>query len=216
MWKERRRKVPDCRKDEAAGPKAGGFVGEVAEASSASERQGIFGAVSVPDSTVSKPVRSSVGRSTALSQASQSLAVDASSETQIPIFAGEPSFMMTADQSPARPPSTVDFSVLPPTAHMSPLWAAQPTWTVWVPVPICVTAVPDTFVPLATASTVVVEGCPWYLNWTAPPNAPAPLAEAAGADAAGAALPVAPAQPTTRSALTRTPRIDHAHPSYPL
>jgi hypothetical protein len=91
---------------------------------------------------------------------------------------------------------------------MSPLWAAQPTWTVWVPVPICVTAVPDTFVPLATASTVVVEGVPWYLNWTAPPNAPAPLAEAAGADAAGAALGVDPAQPTTRSALTRTPRID--------
>src|SRR5690349_12195089 len=115
---------------------------------------------------------------------------------------------MTADQSPARPPSTSDFSVLPATAHMSPLWAAQPSWTVWVPLPICVTAVPDRLVPSATASTVVVDGCPSYLNCTAPPNAPAPLAEAAGADAAGAALGVDPAQPTTRSALTRTPRID--------
>src|SRR4029079_18058183 len=120
-------------------------------------------------------------------------------ETQMPIFAGEPGLTMTADQSPARPPSTFDVSVLPATAHMSPAFAAQPSWTVWVPLPtseaspISVTAVPDTLVPSATASTFVVAAFPWYLNWTAPPNAPAPLAEAAGAEAAGAALGVDPA-----------------------
>ena len=97
---------------------------------------------------------------------------------------------------------------------MSPALAAQPSWTVCVPLPrsdaspISVTAVPDTLVPSATASTFVVAAFPWYLNCTAPPNAPAPPNEAAGADAAGAALGVDPAQPTTRIALTRTPTID--------
>ena len=73
-------------------------------------------------------------------------------------------------------------------------------------------------------AVVVAAPSLWY--WTVPPNAPLPLgvasglatdadgdastdagALAAGAEAAGAALPVAPAQPATRSVPKTAPRI---------
>src|SRR5262245_54246952 len=90
-------------------------------------------------------------------------------------------------------------------------------------------AVPDTLAPSATPSTSVVAGAPSSLYCTVPPNAPLTLGEATGAgaeaeaavvdgltdagvlgaatDSAGVWLPAAPAQPATRSVLTRTPRI---------
>ena len=144
-----------------------------------------------------------VAKSIAFSQAAQSVALAASSETQIPISCGVASLTMTADQSPTFPPLTVVASALPARAHMSPFLPAQSSLTEWVPLPICVTAEPDTVAPSTIASTFVVAACPSIWNWTVPPNAPL----CPPADAAGAALFVAPEQPPMRSALTRTPRI---------
>jgi RimJ/RimL family protein N-acetyltransferase len=192
--------------------------------------QGAGGGTSFPDSTGLKFSTPMLAKSVDANQAKQSLAVEGSSESQIPIRWGEPSLTMTADQSPAFSPETVVCSVLPATAHVSPSLVAQPSLTVWVPSRNVVTAVPEIVAPSATTSTCVVTGAPSSSNCTVPPNAPLGLGVAAtdaageavscagdgltdagvlgaGADADGAALPVAPAQPATRSALTRTPRI---------
>jgi hypothetical protein len=122
---------------------------------------------------------------------------------------------MTADQAPADSPGTVVFSTVPPRAHVSPFWEAHPRRTVWVPSRNVVTAVPDTVTPSATRSTSVVAGAPSIWYFTVPPRPPLELGEAAdveaeaaaGVDAAGEALPVAPAQPATRTAMRKTPRI---------
>src|SRR6188508_3049508 len=99
---------------------------------------------------------------------------------------------MTADQSPAFSPWTVVLSVLPPRAHQSPCWAAQPSLTMWLPrlrsvaSPISVTAVPETVAPSTTRSTVVVAGFPSIQKRATPPNPLLGLGEAAGAADAGA------------------------------
>jgi hypothetical protein len=63
----------------------------------------------------------------------------------------------------------VDVSVVPTNAQRSPCLAAHSRRTVWVPAAEVVTAVPDTLVPSATASTTVVVATPSMFERMVPP-----------------------------------------------